>query len=43
VNLPEYSPEPPATKLNSGHCYKPSDQEEEVNMLWRLLREYVTD
>lgn len=43
VNLPEYSPDPPAAKLNWGHCYKPSDPEEEVNMLWRLLREYVTD
>ena len=43
VNLPEYSPEPPAAKLNWGHCYKPSDPEEEVNILWRLLREYVTD
>ncbi|KAK1628411.1 hypothetical protein QYE76_002726 [Lolium multiflorum] len=42
VNLPEFTLEPP-TKLNWGHCYKPTDPEAEVNMLWALLRTYVTE
>jgi hypothetical protein len=43
VNLLEFTPEPPVAKLSWGFNYKPADAEAEVNMLWKLLREYVTD
>ncbi|KAK1698304.1 hypothetical protein QYE76_015001 [Lolium multiflorum] len=42
INLPEFSLEPP-TKLNWGHCHKPADPEEEVNVLWGHLRTLVTE
>ncbi|KAK1662787.1 hypothetical protein QYE76_050946 [Lolium multiflorum] len=43
VNLPEFTPEPPTAKLNWGYNYRPADAEAEVNMLRKLLREYVAD
>ncbi|KAK1680531.1 hypothetical protein QYE76_041379 [Lolium multiflorum] len=41
INLPEYNPAPPTTRLNWGHNAKSSDPDAEVNLLWDFLGECV--
>ncbi|KAK1605218.1 hypothetical protein QYE76_028891 [Lolium multiflorum] len=42
INLPEYNPAPPTTRLNWGHNAKSADPDAEVNLLWDFLGECVT-
>ncbi|KAK1681897.1 hypothetical protein QYE76_042745 [Lolium multiflorum] len=42
INLPEYNPAPPTTRLNWGHNAKSPDPDAEVNLLWDFLGECVT-
>ncbi|KAK1628181.1 hypothetical protein QYE76_002496 [Lolium multiflorum] len=41
INLPEYDPAPPTTRLNWGHNPKSADPDAEVNLLWDFLGECV--
>ncbi|KAK1664446.1 hypothetical protein QYE76_052605 [Lolium multiflorum] len=41
INLPEYNPAPPTTRLNWGHNAKSADPDAEVNLLWDFLGECV--
>ncbi|KAK1608385.1 hypothetical protein QYE76_032058 [Lolium multiflorum] len=41
INLPEYDPAPPTTRLNWGHNAKSPDPDAEVNLLWDFLGECV--
>ncbi|KAK1599887.1 hypothetical protein QYE76_018722 [Lolium multiflorum] len=41
INLPEYDPAPPTTRLNWGHNAKSADPDAEVNLLWDFLGECV--
>jgi hypothetical protein len=43
INLPEYNPAPPTTRLNWGHNAKSADPDAEVNLLWDFLGECVTE
>ncbi|KAK1670020.1 hypothetical protein QYE76_058179 [Lolium multiflorum] len=42
INLPEYNPAPPTTRLNWGHNPKSADPDAEVNLLWDFLGECVS-
>ncbi|KAK1629917.1 hypothetical protein QYE76_004232 [Lolium multiflorum] len=42
INLPEFNPAPPTTRLNWGHNAKSADPDAEVNLLWDFLGECVT-
>ncbi|KAK1666590.1 hypothetical protein QYE76_054749 [Lolium multiflorum] len=42
INLPEYNPAPPTSRLNWGHNAKSADPDAEVNLLWDFLGECVT-
>ncbi|KAK1695768.1 hypothetical protein QYE76_012465 [Lolium multiflorum] len=41
INLPEYNPAPPTSRLNWGHNAKSADPDAEVNLLWDFLGECV--
>ncbi|KAK1628909.1 hypothetical protein QYE76_003224 [Lolium multiflorum] len=43
INLPEYNPAPPTTRLNWGHNAKSADPDAEVNLLWDFLGECVNE
>ncbi|KAK1649164.1 hypothetical protein QYE76_066969 [Lolium multiflorum] len=42
INLPEFNPAPPTSRLNWGHNAKSADQNAEVNLLWDFLGECVS-
>ncbi|KAK1670227.1 hypothetical protein QYE76_058386 [Lolium multiflorum] len=42
LNLPEYNPPPPVSRLNWGHNPKSAGPDAEVNLLWDFLGECVT-
>ncbi|KAK1629253.1 hypothetical protein QYE76_003568 [Lolium multiflorum] len=41
INLPEFNPAPPTSRLNWGHNAKSADPDAEVNLLWDFLGECV--
>ncbi|KAK1681262.1 hypothetical protein QYE76_042110 [Lolium multiflorum] len=41
INLPEFDPAPPTSRLNWGHNAKSADPDAEVNLLWDFLGECV--